>query len=73
MHVYCACWALLCCVPVVCIQYTHRMISGAGTKITFDTFFVGLVLFSLVFSSLQCVLSLLSVLYSVLFLYDSLF
>ena len=49
------------------------MISGTGTKVTFDTFFAGLTLFSLVFSSLQCVLSLLSVLYSVLFLYDSLF
>ena len=44
--------------------------SGSDTKVTFDTFFVVLMLFSLVFSSLPCVWSLLIVLYSVLYLYE---
>ena len=45
--------------------------SGSDTKVTFDTFFVVLMLlFSLVFSSSPCVLYLLIVLYSVLYLYE---
>ena len=45
--------------------------SGSYTKVTFDAFFVVLMLlFSLAFSSLPYVLSLLIVLYSVLYLYE---
>ena len=45
--------------------------SGSDTKLIFDMFFVVFILlFSLVFSSLPCVLSLLIVLYSVLCVYE---
>ena len=71
VHVFCACWVLLCCICV--LEYTvHSPYDyGSDTKVTFKTFFVVLMLlFPLFFSSLPCVLSLMIVLYSVLYLYE---
>ena len=62
---------LLCSVCVLEYIVHSPYDSGSDTNVTFDKFFVVLMsLFSLVFSSLPCVLSLLIVLYSALYMYE---
>ena len=68
-HAGCCAAAYVWCVLEYIVYSPYDF--GSDTKVIFDTFFVVLMLlFSLVFSSSPCVLSLLIALYSVLYLYE---